>query len=294
MKEKYFAIDPSYARQLIARATKTEWSKRGVDRRAYLIDDCAVLATDRLKLRNVTTRDDDLRYFDEIAETLLKLFQQNVATVPVLGYCYDINSADGTGFIIQKRADGSELLDDAILSEFQVWTRQDNSYFGVNMSKTEKIRYLLSRIQEISLIPQEHFDKFVNDMICILKHDILIDCFGKSNFFYDEDRGFQFIDLDSHNDYKYGLTSQKPDIEKAVSVCAYAPCLYAEGTQLFAPNAMSSSELFAFTSEQQNSLAECNSVIFQKCTAALRQNGISQSVLNKTLSMLKIYGDDRI
>ena len=32
------------------------------------------------------------------------------------------------------------------------------------------------------------------DMICILKRDILIDCNGKSNFFYDTEQGFQFID----------------------------------------------------------------------------------------------------
>lgn len=292
MNEKYFDINPLHARQLLDQAKKTKWSKRGIDRHAYLIGDYAVLSTNRMKLRNVTTRDDNLSYFDEIIETLLNLYHHGVSVVPILGYSYDPNSVDGTGFIIQKRAKGLELFDDAVLAKFESWaqSQSENIYLHSNMSDAEKIQYLLSRTQEISHVPQEHFDKFVNDMICILKHDILIDCGGKSNFFYDTDQGFQFIDLDTHNDYKYGLTDQKPDIEKTVSICGFVPCLYASGTKLFSSIAMDEHAILALTPCQRNKLAESNNVIFQKCIAALRQNGISESILNKSLSMLKFYG----
>lgn len=292
MTEKYFDIDPLHARQLLEQAKKTKWSKRGIDRHAYLIGDYAVLSTNRIKLRNVTTRDDDLRYFDEIIETLLDLYHHGVSVAPILGYCYDANSVDGTGFIIQKRAKGLELFDDAVLARFEAWAQSQPEaiYLHSDMCDAEKIQYLVSRTQEISQVPQEHFDKFINDMICILQHDILIDCGGKSNFFYDTDQGFQFIDLDSHNDYRYALTDQKPDIEKTVSICGFVPCLYASGTKLFSSNAMDAQAMLALTPCQRNKLAEYNNVVFQKCLSALRQNGISESALNESLSMLKFYG----
>lgn len=292
MKEKYFYIDPLCAQDLIRQANNLMWSKRGIDRHAYLFNDYVVLSTNRLKLRNVTTRDDDLRYLDEIIETLSDLHQQGVAVVPILGYCYDPNTIDGTGFMIQKRAKGYELFDDAAIAGFQVWSQSqtEDLYLHGTMSKEEKKEYLLSRTQMISRVPQRHYNKFVSDMICILKHEILIDCFGKSNFFYDVDEGFQFIDLDAHNDYKYGITDQKPNIEAVVSFCGFVPCHYASNTKLFSASALDEHALLALTPSQQGKLAESNRAIFEKCIAALRQNGVSESTLNNTLSKLKIYG----
>ena len=292
MKEKYFDIDQDFARQLLEQVKKMKWSKRGIDRHAYLFDDYAVLSTNRIKLRNVTTRDEDLCYFDELIETLLNVYRQGISVVPILGYCYDPDSINGTGYIFQKRAKGRELFNDAILAKFQIWAQSqlENIHLQSNLNKTEEIEYLLSRTYEISQISQDHFDKFVSDMICILEKDILIDSFGKSNFFYDEDEGFQFIDLDSHDDYKYGLTTQKPDIEKIVSICGFVPCHYSSDTKIFNSCALDDHALSVLTPYQRNSLAEANKEIFLKCIAALRKNGISESTIDKTLSQLKIYG----
>lgn len=292
MIEKYFAIDPSLAQRLVAQAARMQWAKRGIDRRAYLIDDYAVLATDRMKLRNVTTRDNDFHYLDAIIESLLRLHQCGVAVVPILGYCCEPDSADGTGFIIQKRAKGSELFDDAILARFQVWAQAqpENVYLHSSTSEIEGIHYLLTRASAIANIPQAHFNKFVSDMAAILQQDILIDDFGKSNFFYDTELGFQFIDLDAHNDYRYGLTDQAPNIEETLSISGFVPCLYASGTKYFSAHALDEQALLALTPRQQRQLADANSTTFQKCLAALKQNGISTPCLNKTLSMMKFYG----
>ena len=292
MKEKYFDIDPQFARQLLAQVKNMTWSKRGIDRRAYLFDDYAVLSTNRIMLRNVTTRDTDLSYFDELIETLLDLYRCGISVVPILGYCYDPDSADGTGYIIQKRAKGLELFDDAVLAKFQVWAQPqlENLYLQSGLSKFEEIEYLLSRTYAISQIPQKHYNKFVSDMICILKEDILIDCLGESNFFYDTEEGFQFIDLDSHNDYKYGLTNQKPNIEEAVSVYGFTPCHYAPDTKKFSTCALDERALLALTPCQRHRLAESNKEIFSKCQAALKENGISESVIIKTLRQVKFYG----
>lgn len=292
MKEKYFDIDPQFARQLLAQVKNMTWSKRGIDRHAYLFDDYAVLSTNRIMLRNVVTRDADLYYFDALIETLLDMYRCGVSVVPILGYCYDPDSTDGTGYIFQKRAKGRELYDDAVLAKFQIWAQPQlkNIYLQSGLSKSEEIEYLLSRTHEISQVPQRHFNKFVSDMICILKEDILIDCFGTSNFFYDKDEGFQFIDLDSHNDYKYGLTNQKPNIEEVVSVYGFTPCHYAADTKIFSPCALDEQALLALTPSQRRSLAESNNEVFLKCKAALKENGISESVIDNSLSQIKIYG----
>jgi hypothetical protein len=84
MKEKYFYIEAGKARALLSQIKGTEAAKRGVDSRVYLIGEYAVSATQRIKLRNVTTRDDDLAYLDELIQTLMSLREQGVATVPIL------------------------------------------------------------------------------------------------------------------------------------------------------------------------------------------------------------------
>jgi len=84
MKEKYFYIEPEKARELLSGVKEMKSSKRGIDRYAYLVDDYVVLPTNRIKLRNVTTRDRDLSYFDELIQTLMSLRQQGIMVVPVL------------------------------------------------------------------------------------------------------------------------------------------------------------------------------------------------------------------
>ena len=292
MVEKYFHIDPHCAQNLLSQVETMKYSKNGIDRRAFLFDDYVVLSTNRLKLRNVTTRDDDFVYFNQIIETLWDLHNHGVSVLPILGYCYEPESEDGVGYIIQKRAIGSELYDDAVIARFQTWSKKDplNIYLHSNMSDTEAVDYLVTRTHEISQIPQEHFDKFISDMIHILKKDLLIDCYGQSNFFYSHDIGFQFIDLDAHNDYKYGLTDQQPNIEELVCICAMTPCHYAVGTTLFSAVALDEEALQKLTHCQYQTLARDNCIIFQKCMNALQNNRILDKGIEKTLKQLKIFG----
>lgn len=106
MKEKYFYIEPEKARELLLQINEMKAAKRGVDSHVYLIGEYAVLTTSRIKLRNVTTRDDDLTYFGELIKTLMSLKEQGVAVVPILGYCFDPDSENGNGYIFQQRAKG--------------------------------------------------------------------------------------------------------------------------------------------------------------------------------------------
>ena len=292
MQEKYFYIEKEVARQLLNRVSRMHYAKRGFDRRAYLLDDYVVLSTNRLKLRNVDTRYDDFAYFDEIIETLANMHACGIAVVPILGYCYDPHSSDGEGFIIQQRAKGEELYDDAILTKFTVWAQNKNQevYLSTDLSDAEAADYLYSRTHAIAQAPQIHFDRFVHDMIRILEANILVDFNGSSNFFYDQSAGFQFIDLDAHNDYRYGLSSTKPCIEEIVSLCGFVACHYAEDTELFAHVALANNTLDALTPETLKMLKAENQIVFEKSKSAMRSNGIPENMLNQALSKLKIFG----
>ncbi len=287
MIERYFYIPAEKARELIETARKMDYSSRGIDRRTCLIGDYAVLRTERLKLRNVDTRDDDLRYFDEIVEALWQMHEQGMGVVPILGYCHEEDGRDGSGYIIERRAAGRELYDDAIMTRFCVWSQgKKNLYISCKLSDAEAAAYLADRTHEIACAPQEHFDKLVSDMKAVLDRDILIDCMGKSNFFYDSDTGFQMIDLDAHNDYRYGLSESRPDMERYLIGCALVPCHQAGSS----PNALDDRALAILTGEQMIRLRTDNLTIFGKCRAALLKDGISEEKIDAVLKTYCVFG----
>ena len=292
MIEKYFYIDSQTARELLGQIKHIEAAKRGIDRHAFLLGDYVVLSTERLKLRNVVTRDDELVYLDEIIRTLNMLRECGIAVIPILGYCYDSSSRDGEGYLFQLRAKGAELYDDAIMTKFYVWAQNEpeEMYLSTHLNDNEVADYLTFRTHTISQVPQEHFDRFIYDMLQILNEDILIDCNGRSNFFYDSNVGFQYIDLDAHNDYKYGLISTKPDIKKIVSYCGFVPCHYAERTELFSHAALAEQAVCMLGGSRLHNLKIDNQIVFEKCMLALRHNGIPEYMINSALKKIKIFG----
>jgi len=272
--ENYFYIEPETARELLSQTKGMKASKRGIDSHVYLVGEYAVLTTSRLKLRIVATRDDGLAYLDELIATLMRLHGQGVAVVPILGYCYDPDSENGTGYIFQPRAKGGELYDDAVTKKYR---RSKASYYFP--SDVDPKEYILSRTSYISQVSQEHFDKFIGDMLVIMEHDILIDSMGKSNFFYDKTVGFQFIDLDSHTDYRYGLAAKYDSKE----TCAYAglvPCHYNLDTRAV--------KKLGRNALQQ--LARDNGIIFEKCKAAMLRSKIPEEQVNRALETLQVFG----
>lgn len=288
MKEKFALIDEGTAHALLERVRYMSAEHRGIDRQAYLLDDFAVLSTNRLKLRNVDVRDDDLHYLDDLIERLSELWKNGVNVVPILGYCYDPDSEDGEGFLFMQRARGSELYDDAIICKYEMWTQnKENVYLESNADAAE---YIVRRTYEISQIPQEHFNKFISDIMAILNNDILIDFQGKSNFFYDEKTGFQFIDLDSHTDNYYGLTDELVSVEAWTSIGGFVPCHFGSDTKVFAPMALVPESIQIIGEKGLEQLANDNLRIFDKCLSALRENDIPEEVIQKTVGIIKVFG----
>lgn len=289
MIEKYFYIEADKARELLSKIKDIKPDKRGVDGRVYLIDEYAVLFSERIKLRNVTTRDDDLAYFDELIKTLMNLHKQGVSVVPILGYCCDTESENGSGYIFEQRAKGEELYDDAIMKEYYVWAQNDPD--GVYLSSdTDARNYIISRTNYISRIPQKHFDKFIKDIIILLDNDILIDFMGKSNFFYDETEGFQFIDIDSHTDYKYGLSENKIDSRLICAYNGFVPCHIAAGSKVLPQLALDEKAVSALADNELQRLKQDNRIIFEKCRTAMLSNGVSEEQLNESLKILSLLG----
>lgn len=288
MKEKLTLIDSATAHGLLDRVKDMTPGHRGIDRRAYLFDDYAVLSTSRLKLRNVDVRDDDLRYLDALIEQLADLRKSGINVVPVLGYCYEPASADGDGFLFMRRAKGAELYDDAIVCRYEAWTQdQDDVYLTGDADAAE---YIVTRTREIARIPQEHFNKFISDIMTVLRNDILIDFQGKSNFFYDETEGFQFIDLDSHTDHYYGLTDEAVSAEAWTAVGGFVPCHFWAGTQFFAPTALDPKAVRRIGKPGLEQLAGDNLRIFDKCLQAMKANRIPEDVLRSVVQRIKVFG----
>ena len=286
MEEKYFYIEPETARALLSQMKEMKAAKRGIDKHAYLIDEYAVLTASKIKLRNVTTRDDDLAYFDELIKTLMDLKEQGVGVVPILGYCVELDSENGNGYIIQSRAKGAELYDDSVMKEFYI----GKPHFAYLSSDIDAEEYAVSRTNLISKVPQNHFDKFIRDIIILLNNDILIDFNGKSNFFYDNTEGFQFIDLDSHTDYKYGLAENRMDGKEIAAYYGFTPCHYAVGTMVLPDLALDEKAISVIGDEKLHQLAVDNKIIYEKCKTALLNNGISEEQLSNSLALLRLFG----
>ena len=288
MKEKFKYIDTETARSLIGRVKDMVPAHRGIDRSAYLFDEYAVLSTSRLKLRNVIVRDDDLVHLDDIMEKLMALRRGGVNVVPILGYCYDPASADGEGFLIMERAKGAELYDDAVICRYEAWAQEEGAPYLE--SEADPAAYILRRTHEAAGIPQDHFDKYISDVLAVLRSDILIDFHGKSNFFYDEKEGFGFVDLDSHTDSYYGLTEEVVPAEAWAAVGGFVPCHFGAGTAAFAPLALDPNAIQSIGGPGLERLAADNLCIYEKCISAMRANGIPEDILQNALRRIKVFG----
>ncbi len=286
MHEKYLYIGNEEARSLLRQIGNMEPARSGVNSQVYLTDGRAVLYSENLKVRNVTVRDDGLVYLEELAVTLMQLNRQGTGVVPILGFCCD---ESGRGYIFQPRARGEELYDDKIMEKYCVYGRElsGDTYPARDRAEQE---YILSRTHFVSQIPQRHFDKFMEDIITLLDRDVLIDFMGKSNFFYDETAGFQFIDINSHTDYKYGLTGERPDSRLICAYNGFVPCHTGAGSGVMPRLALDEGSFDALDSGEILKLKNDNRVIFEKCRAAMISNGVTSGQLDSAMELLKLFG----
>ena len=260
--KKYFGIDRESAQQMITATESMKNEKSGdngfQNTKVFLFDEYAVLKMQNMNFRNVTNQDTDLKHLERLAVTLLDLQAQGVNVVPILAF----QSDNGNGCIIQPRAKGAELYD---------------------RNKVSDKDYIIGRVKLLSDAPQEHFDKFVADAIKIIDIGVIVDFVGKDNFFYDEITGFQFIDLNAHYDYEYGIGEKfTADVIKQIAAYnCFLPCYYDTVPQ----HRDTVSKIFSELTDKEHALLkERNRTIFSKCKTALLNNGISDEMINEIIS----------
>lgn len=287
MKTDFSYIDINTALKVLGSISDKEVLKQGVNSATYYYEDYAILKTTNMNYRNVSVEDFDLKHFDDVISRLMELKKQAVNVVPILGYQYDGESEEKDGLIIQEKAKGEELYDDSIIMEFYVFAQNGESDLEIRKSAKE---YILKRTKYVSEIKQEHFNKFIADAMVILEQNLLIDFFGKSNFYYDEETGFQFIDIKSHDDYYYGLTEEKLNINQIISLFGFMPCHLDESSGFLGHMGLSHKAITeVFTQEEQAELSKHNNSIFENCKKAMVTSGISAETINESLSKIKLF-----
>jgi hypothetical protein len=233
--------------------------------KTFLFDEYAVLKSQNINVRNVSTQDTDSKYLENIADVLLDVQKQGVNVVPILAF--QVND-DGNGYIVQQRAKGAELYD---------------------RDKLDNKGYVLGRVEFFSNVSQEHFDKFVADTIEIMDTGVLVDSVGKDNFFYDETIGFQFIDLNAHDDYIYGLDDEKPNGKKYAFMSCFRPLSHCPYYFVDMPkySEIVSKLISELTDEEYISLRKHNRTILEKCNLAAINNGITEEIINEAITSHK-------
>lgn len=258
--EKYFGTDRETVQQMIE-ATKTMTNEKSGDNgfqntKVFLFDEYAVLKMQNMNFRNVTTPDTDLTHLERLAGTLLELQTEGVNVVPILAF----QSDDGNGYIIQPRAKGAELYD---------------------RDKVNSKDYVLERVELLSNAPQAHFEKYIADIIKIIDAGVIVDFAGKDNFFYHKTIGFQFVDLNAHDDYEYGLSDKKAQGKQAALYGCFLPC-YFDTVPKYRDSV--SKILPELTDSERDFLKERNKNIFDKCKAAAINNGITEEAVGEIIS----------
>ncbi len=267
--ENYFGIQPETVRQMVD-ATKSMANAKSGDNgfqntKVFLFDEYAVLKMQNIDYRNVTTLDADLKYLERLTGTLLALYAEGVNVVPIFAF----QSDGGDGYIIQKRAKGAELYE---------------------REKMNDKDYVLDRVGLLSEAPQVHFDKFIADIVQITDAGVLIDFIGKDNFFYHETIGFQFIDLNAHYDYIYGLANEKPQSEQIAAYGGFSPCYY-DTVPKYRDTV--SKLLPELTEKEHAALRERNKKIFEKCKTAMVNNKIAQETIDAVIADERIISQKR-
>lgn len=254
---KTFGVPRETMRQQIAQTKGMQHSKSGSNNtyatRVFLFDEYALLKMKNIRLRNVATRDCRLKQLSNVAQTLLALQAKGVNVVPILAFRSD-------GYILQKRAMGEELYDNGQLQNKQ---------------------YVLRRVETLAAASQAQYNQFVADTIQILDAGLLIDFRGKDNFFYHEQVGFQFVDLNAHNDFVYGLTDEKPQTLPLAAWHCFLPC-YFDAVPDYRNTV--TPLLAQLTTAERAALTQQNKTILAKCKTALQNNGATEEILRETFA----------
>lgn len=157
-------------------------TKKGVP--CYIVDDYAIIKS--------TIECSDYATQENIIDKVYRLADSGVNVVKIYGYVSDENTKRAVGkasycqcHFVMDRASGAELYKGVT--------------YGYGHTEPEDVESLLSYMDMLADIPQEHYDKYVADYLAITRAGVAVDPSKKGNFFYDPEKGFIFIDVRNPN-----------------------------------------------------------------------------------------------
>ena len=273
MEERFYHIDTQLARELIAKASAAPKNASGQNSDVLISGDYVVLKGwersgkrgNNICIKKIDVCPSDKTPFDVIIEKLYELNRQGVNVPRILGYDYDasgmsefksnvedenspVHAAYAWGHVIMEKAAGQEMYDEKL----------------INSDK----EYALQRTQALAAAPQKHFDKFVEDYMAITKAGIHVDTEHRPNFFYDEQKGFSFIDLNGLIDDEQVEKRISGDSHQNLGDFFFIPC----HRTLDMWDMPSTKDL---SPEEFEKLKNANKVIFEKCMNAVIAGGVA-------------------
>ncbi len=254
--EHFPYINEYFAKQLIFFANNmTTFNRSGKHNDVIFFDNYVVLKTKQYD--SIVIKDDEKfqtenNLFNKVIKILHDLRNNGVNVVPILGYACIPEVHDkityGLGYVLQPKASGNEMYNEKFL--------------------TQK-KYLLSQTKVLANASQSHYDKFVADVLEILKTRLWVDHLHKDNFFYDKQNGFSFIDIN-----KFLTKTEQAREMKFIDRCFFSPCL----------NVLTDEMLLGFSENEFFELIGNNQKIFHKCkNAILNKQIMSEIEINKLI-----------
>lgn len=147
---------------------------RGNNSKCFLIDDDSVVLVSNSSMNVNQT-------YDYLIERTKLLEAQGVNVGRIKDYRYK----DGKLYVLQTRVKAKDL------------------YSDIRRNTTETMKNFRTSYESLKILsnaPQEHFDKYVSDLIKIIyEHGLWIDHRHSDNLMYDKETGFYFIDLSVSN-----------------------------------------------------------------------------------------------
>lgn len=129
---------------------------------------------------------------DKVIESIHSLADNGVNVVRLYGYVSDESDRRDyrtesycSALFVMDRAPGEELYRGVT--------------YGYSHTEPEDVASLLSYMDMLGKVPQEHYTKYVHDYLAILRSGVAVDPSKKGNFFYDSSVGFTFIDVRNEN-----------------------------------------------------------------------------------------------
>ncbi len=267
-------ISPDMIDAIIDSSVGVDVSKSGGNNKCKIVNyngqQYAVLKTTNIECYNATrpssknkdmSKEDIMKSgefnFDEVMRIGARMKNHHV--VPVLGFSWDTQKvgeygdcAYARGFIVQPKAPGKELYD---------------GFRYMYEYKSEDAALLIDYTEKYAKIPPKHFADFVTNYIAI-SQDLAIDPSKRGNFFYDEQTGFHFIDLNFHQDYN---KSQEEIVSDSVKYTMGQFRTIYDGT------------FSAFPEDEQERYAKASKGIFESIVKGFTMAGIDKNLLIESL-----------